>query len=145
MERDCFLLLMQTIETIARVFNQPLFYSINQLYTQATTSCLDTIEYTLSKATSLNALSINNATSATALAQYFDAPQSISVEGFDFYAYKTDDYIWIFAHSDKDDKYYQPGDRCVSGHSTSGRQYGGKKEKRGSTDEIVRSIVNQRK
>jgi hypothetical protein len=50
----------------------------------------DTVEYTLAKATGLQALNINNATSAQAISQYFNAPQSITVHGTSFFAYKLD-------------------------------------------------------
>jgi hypothetical protein len=46
--------------------------------------------YALNKATALNALSINSATSAQAASQYFDCPQDITISGTDFYAYKLD-------------------------------------------------------
>lgn len=56
-----------------------------------TTSCgPDTVGYALAKATSVQALSINNATSAQAVTQYFDCPQDITINGADFYAYKLD-------------------------------------------------------
>lgn len=44
----------------------------------------DTVGYTFAKATGIQALSINNATSASAAGQYFDAPQPITINGFDF-------------------------------------------------------------
>lgn len=50
----------------------------------------DTIGYTLAKASGLNSLNINNATSASAAGQYFDAPQSLTISGVSFYAYKID-------------------------------------------------------
>ncbi len=57
-----------------------------------TTSCsTDTVSFPQARATGLQALNINNATSAEAVSQYFNAPQSITVRGFDFYAYKLDD------------------------------------------------------
>ena len=49
----------------------------------------DTVEYPLAKATSLTALSINNTSSAPAVGQYFDAPQPITISGFDIYAWST--------------------------------------------------------
>lgn len=55
------------------------------------TSCtVDTNGYALAKATGLEALSINNATSAGAVSQYFDAPQSLTISGVSFYAWKPD-------------------------------------------------------
>lgn len=56
-----------------------------------TTSCtVDTNGYALAKATGLQALNLNNATSATAVSQYFDAPQAITISGVSFYAWKPD-------------------------------------------------------
>jgi concanavalin A-like lectin/glucanase superfamily protein/lamin tail-like protein/PA domain-containing protein/type IX secretion system substrate protein len=59
-----------------------------QLNKGVATCVNDTIEYTLAKATSLQSLNINNATSAQAISQYFNASQSITVHGATFYAYK---------------------------------------------------------
>lgn len=53
-----------------------------------TVSVLDSVEYHLGKATGLSSLSINNATSAHAFAQYFDAPSSLTINGVSFYAFK---------------------------------------------------------
>lgn len=50
----------------------------------------DTNGYTLAKASGLQALSLNNATSASAASQYFDAPQALSISGVSFYSYKID-------------------------------------------------------
>lgn len=50
----------------------------------------DTNGYALAKATGLQALNVNNATSAGAVAQYFDAPQAITISGMSFYAWKAD-------------------------------------------------------
>ncbi len=47
------------------------------------------VQYTLAKATGLQSLIINNATSAEAISQYFNAPQPITVYGAEFYAFKT--------------------------------------------------------
>ena len=55
-----------------------------------TTCSNDTLDYTMAKATGLQAISINNATSAQALSQYYNAPQAITVHGATFYAYKLD-------------------------------------------------------
>jgi|GEM_PF-1024556 hypothetical protein len=55
-----------------------------------TTCNNDTLDYTLAKATGLQSLNINNATSAQALSQYYNAPQAITVHGATFYAYKLD-------------------------------------------------------
>jgi PKD repeat protein len=50
----------------------------------------DTNGYFLAKATSLQALNINNATSASSIGQYLDAPQTLIISGVSFYAYKID-------------------------------------------------------
>jgi hypothetical protein len=58
--------------------------------TQKTQNCgVDTVQYNIQKATGYSMISINNATSATGFAQYFDAPVPMTVYGFDFYAYAT--------------------------------------------------------
>lgn len=49
----------------------------------------DTVEYAIAKATGLRALSVNNATSAQAVAQYYDCPQPITVSGFTFYGWSS--------------------------------------------------------
>ncbi len=46
----------------------------------------DIIQYPQSKSTSTEPISINNASSAEAIAQYFDAPGSLTLYGFHFYA-----------------------------------------------------------
>jgi PKD repeat protein len=50
----------------------------------------DTVEYTIAKATGLQALNLNNASSATGVSQYFNCPQPITISGMQFYAYKLD-------------------------------------------------------
>lgn len=50
----------------------------------------DTNGYALAKATGLQALNLNNATSATGVSQYFDAPQAITISGVSFYGWKAD-------------------------------------------------------
>ena len=44
----------------------------------------DSLNYSLAKATAINGLNINNATSAQAICQYFNAPQPITVSGMSF-------------------------------------------------------------
>lgn len=44
--------------------------------------------YGFNKATGLQALSLNNVTSADAIGQYYNAPQAITVHGVDFYAWQ---------------------------------------------------------
>jgi Secretion system C-terminal sorting domain/PKD domain len=50
----------------------------------------DTLLYNQAKSTGAQGISINNATSAYAFCQYFDAPQDITVYGAQFVAYKPD-------------------------------------------------------
>lgn len=56
---------------------------------RATSVCFDTNEYTMNKATGLQALSINNSTSGSSAGQYYDCPQPIAVSGMEFYAYSS--------------------------------------------------------
>ena len=51
----------------------------------ATVCGIDTVRFTMEKATGYGSIGINNFSSATALAQYYTAPQAITVYGFDFY------------------------------------------------------------
>ncbi len=54
-----------------------------------TTSCsYDTVNYTFNKATTLQAISMNS-TTASAFAQWYSAPQALSVSGFEFYAWQS--------------------------------------------------------
>jgi len=55
---------------------------------KTTTCSQDTVQYPLAKAVGLSALSINNATSAQGMSQYYNAPQAITISGIEFYAYK---------------------------------------------------------
>jgi PKD repeat protein len=65
--------------------------STNTMAAPKSTTCgLDTVQYPTAKATGLSALSINSATSAQALCQYYNAPQAITISGAEFYAYKLD-------------------------------------------------------
>lgn len=49
----------------------------------------DTIQYPLAKSTGLAALQLNNASSASAIAQYYDAPANLELNGFLFFAYSN--------------------------------------------------------
>jgi hypothetical protein len=51
----------------------------------ATVCGTDTVRFTMEKATGYGTLAINNLSSATALAQFYTAPQAITIYGFDFY------------------------------------------------------------
>ncbi len=58
---------------------------------EKTTSCgADTARYTLGKASGLSLIAINNATSASAVSQYFNCPQELELSGVEFYGYKAD-------------------------------------------------------
>jgi len=57
---------------------------------QRTSLATDTIQYLIYKASGLQTLNINNATSANSISQYFDAPGNVSISGVDFYAFKID-------------------------------------------------------
>jgi hypothetical protein len=71
-------------------FDSPLKHKEASM-TKSINSCLnDTLDYALTKATGLEVLSINNASSGQAISQYFNAPQDITVHGVTFYAYKQD-------------------------------------------------------
>lgn len=60
--------------------------------TNKTVSCgPDTVYYPLQKATAIGIIGINNATSATSMAQYFNCPQPITLSGTDFFAFKADE------------------------------------------------------
>lgn len=53
-----------------------------------TASCgVDTLYYTFNKTTAFNAISLNASTSGNAFAQWYPAPGAITVSGFDFYAW----------------------------------------------------------
>lgn len=54
-----------------------------------TLNCTDTIDFALAKATGLQLLNLNNATSAQAASQYFNASQAITISGATFYAAKV--------------------------------------------------------
>ncbi|HEX2898136.1 MAG TPA: PKD domain-containing protein [Bacteroidia bacterium] len=65
-------------------------YGQNQAQPNATTAICpgDTLGYTLSKASALRVLNVNGATSASAIAQYYDAPQAMSISSVRLFAYK---------------------------------------------------------
>lgn len=49
----------------------------------------DTVNYTYNKTTALNTVSLNNATSGNAFAQWYPSPQNITIHGFEFFAWQT--------------------------------------------------------
>ena len=81
----------QSVLESSRQINQTISHSSLSSNLNKTTSCSqDTVLLAINKASGLSALNINNVTSATALAQYFDAPQAITISGASFYAWKAD-------------------------------------------------------
>lgn len=63
--------------------------SLSNVPESTTLNCVDTINFPIAKATSFQVLSLNNATSAYAASQYYNAPQAITISGATFYAYKA--------------------------------------------------------
>lgn len=56
----------------------------------AQTNCgVDTINYTYYKTTQFRGVSLNASSSGNSFAQWYPAPQAITVEGFDFYAWQS--------------------------------------------------------
>ncbi|MCB9235081.1 MAG: PKD domain-containing protein [Bacteroidia bacterium] len=53
------------------------------------TCVTDTSRYPTAKASANRLISINNTTSAQALSQYYEAPQPLTIYGFDFFAYSS--------------------------------------------------------
>lgn len=92
----CFLFLTFGFAQTLTPLNANISFSANtnnqpSMSTAETTACgVDTNGYALFKATGLQALSVNNATSAGELSQYFNAPQAITISGVSFYGYKID-------------------------------------------------------
>lgn len=82
----------QMVDTGADVHFEPFSNTMEAVHSgsKSATCGPDTVEYTLAKATGLSALSINNATSGYAVSQYFNCPQTITLSGVEFFAYKID-------------------------------------------------------
>jgi PKD repeat protein len=82
----------QLVDTGADVQFEPLSNQLEAVQSNSkSASCgPDTVEYTLAKATGITSLSINNATSGYAVSQYFNCPQTITLTGVEFFAYKLD-------------------------------------------------------
>ncbi|CAG5081381.1 lamin tail domain-containing protein [Parvicella tangerina] len=60
-------------------------------FTKAITACSeDTVRISYAKATGLSTLSLNSASSAQRVGQYFNANQDLTISGAQFYAYKSD-------------------------------------------------------
>lgn len=61
-------------------------FSYNE--SKAVTCAIDTVHYTLNKSSAFRAITLG-ASSASSVAQYYRAPQPITVSGFEFYAYAS--------------------------------------------------------
>jgi hypothetical protein len=63
---------------------------ISSLSIQAQKNCdVDTINYTYLKTSTFRPVSLNASSSGNSFAQWFPAPQAITIEGFDFYAWQS--------------------------------------------------------
>ena len=87
-------ILAQTVQSFSSTIinNLPVRAPIftGHLGLKKTSSCApDTVNYTYNKTTLLNTLSLNNVTSGNAFAQWYPAPQAITVSGFEFFAWQT--------------------------------------------------------
>lgn len=67
-----------------------LFFFFSALLVQAQTNCgVDTVNYTFQKTSQFRGLSLNASTSGNAFSQWFPTPQTLTIEGFDFYAWQS--------------------------------------------------------
>lgn len=79
---------VEAVEGLPNFNPEDVFRNHNQ---DRTVTCgVDTVLYLTAKATATAGLGINNATSALGMAQYFDAPEAITISGVDFVAVKVD-------------------------------------------------------
>lgn len=90
-----FLLAQQRLETANGTIQMPLHkFGTQRLGAvsriTAATCSPDTVIYPIAKATSLSGLLVNNATSAQAVGQYYNAAQPITIHALRFYAWKID-------------------------------------------------------
>jgi len=68
----------------------PYVFNMNNGLGKTTQCGVDTVNYTFNKTTQFQALTLSNVTGgANAFAQWYPAPQPISITGFDFYAWQT--------------------------------------------------------
>jgi hypothetical protein len=82
--------LAQQVEPTEDVLNSFSVFDLMRRSNDDRATCgSDTVLYVSAKATANSGLSINNATSAHAYCQYFDTPQAITVEGFQFVSRKA--------------------------------------------------------
>ena len=79
---------VQSVDRLPNFNSEDIFRKFQQ---DRTVTCgLDTVLYLTAKATGTSGLAINNATSASAMAQYFDCPEEMTISGVDFIAVKAD-------------------------------------------------------
>lgn len=60
-----------------------------QSFGKAASCGVDTVYYNYYKSSAFNAITLNTASSASAFTQWFQAPQPITISGFDFYAFQS--------------------------------------------------------
>lgn len=77
----------QILSTPGHITNDTRFHSMQGQRSGVAACGPDTLLYAQAKGNGLRGITLNNSTSANKLAQYFDAPQTVTVHGFDFYAW----------------------------------------------------------
>jgi PKD repeat protein len=82
--------LQEAFSSHIQLSNNSIAMDGKNLLTKSVTCGPDTLGYAQAKATGLQYLIINGATSAEAVAQYFDAPQPVTISGISFYGFKQD-------------------------------------------------------
>lgn len=82
--------LQSTPATIINNLSAPVMHFNNSSGMGKTSTCgVDTLYYPYNKTTVFNAISLNTSTSGNSFAQWYPAPQAITVSGFDFYAWQS--------------------------------------------------------
>lgn len=77
-------------KTVLLKYKLVLIFSFLVSFAIAQTQCgVDTVNYTYFKTTQFRGVSLNASTSGNSFAQWFPAPQAITIEGFDFYAWQS--------------------------------------------------------
>lgn len=77
----------QLLQAPGNVISDTRFNSIHSLRGGVAACGPDTLLYAQAKAAGLRGITLNNSTSANKLAQYYDCPQSVTIRGFEFYAW----------------------------------------------------------
>ena len=78
-------------KTILLKYKLALMFSFIVSIAIAQTQCgVDTVNYTYFKTTQFRGVSLNASSSGNSFAQWFPAPQAITIEGFDFYAWQSE-------------------------------------------------------